>query len=92
MALSLLVGSKITENKVILLQVQKGEMTEETRHNFKLCKALKMPTFELNKRYDNLDMLLENVPGVTMIIDAVFGTGFKGVRIAFISEKNISKR
>jgi NAD(P)H-hydrate epimerase len=63
--------------QVILLQVQKGEMTEETRHNFKLCKALKMPTFELNKEYDNLD-ILENVPGVTMIIDAVFGTGFKG--------------
>ena len=62
---------------VFLLKVHNGTMTAESKHNFELCKALKIPSYDLNKNLDNLDVI-ENLPGVTMIIDAVFGTGFKG--------------
>ena len=65
------------KKSVFLLKVHNGTMTAESKHNFELCKALKIPTYDLNKNNDNLD-IIENLPGVTMIIDAVFGTGFKG--------------
>lgn len=63
--------------KVILCKVQDGTMTEECRVNYELCKALHIPMIEQGDVSDILE-IMEGFPPTYMVVDAVFGTGFKG--------------
>ena len=63
--------------RVLLCKVQDGTMTEECRLNYELCQSLNIPMIGLDNISDTLE-ILDNSSYIGMIVDAVFGTGYKG--------------
>lgn len=87
-------------NFIIIISLGTGRMSEETRINRKLCEELKIPILDVIDEAGLAavhDLQLSRVP---VLIDAVFGIGFKGalpsvVKIAFeylngLSDKKIA--
>lgn len=62
---------------VVLVCVHKGQFTPETAENYNICSKLDIPMFASDSP-DNLVWLEHNLSGCGMVIDAVFGIGFKG--------------
>ncbi len=62
-----------------------GQMSEETQNNYALCRKLEIPISESS----DLESWKENKVNLeryALVIDAIFGTGFKGELDAFISQ------
>lgn len=62
---------------VALICVRKGKFTPEAAENYEICRKLHIPTFVTDK-LDSLVWLEENLQSCSIVIDAIFGIGFKG--------------
>ncbi|GAB1366673.1 bifunctional ADP-dependent NAD(P)H-hydrate dehydratase/NAD(P)H-hydrate epimerase [Candidatus Cloacimonadaceae bacterium] len=62
---------------VALVCVHEGSFTPEAKENYEICQKLKIPTFRATSE-ESIDWLEDNLFSCSMIIDAIFGIGFKG--------------
>ncbi|MDZ4183058.1 MAG: NAD(P)H-hydrate dehydratase [Candidatus Cloacimonadaceae bacterium] len=62
---------------VCIVRVGSGNVSPDARINFELCEKLEIPVFhcENHKQLEELTVFLRNS---AILVDAVFGTGFKG--------------
>lgn len=60
-----------------ILRIGKGRLSPETKANLELCRALHIPIQNISSNQD-LPLALEFLDGCTLVVDAIFGIGFKG--------------
>ncbi|MBW6513163.1 MAG: NAD(P)H-hydrate dehydratase [Candidatus Syntrophosphaera sp.] len=63
--------------EVGILRIGKGPLSTETKANLELCRALDIPILNIACDED-LPLALELLTASTLVVDAVFGIGFKG--------------
>lgn len=70
---------------VLIMSLANGKMSEETRLNRELCEKLEIPILEVFDD-DSAEKALWQLTGsISLIVDAVFGIGFKGILPKHIS-------
>ncbi len=62
---------------VALICVQHGTFTQEAGENYEICRKLDIPTFLVDNK-EGLTWLKEQLDFCSMVIDAIFGIGFRG--------------
>lgn len=62
---------------IALFKLQDGSFSPESQANYQLCEKLGIISFDLSESYE-LEWLSRHLDPASMIIDAVFGIGFKG--------------
>lgn len=63
--------------EVLVIRVGKGHLSPESKVNFDLCEKLDIPIAEINSKKD-LNIAQSFIENSTLVIDAIFGIGFKG--------------
>ena len=61
----------------VLICGKEDKMTPETKHNLELCRKLMIEEIDLTD-HEALDENAINIPDAELIVDALFGIGFKG--------------
>ncbi|MCK9556529.1 MAG: NAD(P)H-hydrate dehydratase [Candidatus Cloacimonetes bacterium] len=64
--------------EILIFSLGTGKMSEESRNNRLLCEKLDIPIFDINSQRDLRGSVLEAIGVIPVLIDAVFGIGFKG--------------
>ncbi|MDD4309261.1 MAG: NAD(P)H-hydrate dehydratase [Candidatus Cloacimonetes bacterium] len=67
----------LSGSKVALCKVKSGKLSPESQANFELCEKLGILCYDIS-RDKAVDVFNTHLSSATMIIDAVFGIGFKG--------------
>ncbi len=63
--------------EVVILSVGKSQPSSETQVNLELCAKLGIPIYEVSTRKD-LKLVQDLIRHSELLVDALFGTGFKG--------------
>lgn len=71
--------------EVAVLQIGKGRLSPDTKANIELCRALDIPILQFSKTAD-LPLLDELISDSSLVIDAIYGIGFRGEPDAWTSE------
>lgn len=64
--------------EVVILQIGNGRLTPDCKANLELCARLDIPILRISGP-EELPLLDELVSGSSLVVDAIFGIGFKGV-------------
>jgi len=68
---------KESGSNIIILHISSKAPTPETKANLKICEKLSIPVITIENVNDYNEVMDDN-PDLSLIIDAIFGIGFKG--------------
>ncbi len=63
---------------ILIFSMGTGRMSSESSSNRLLCEKLDIPIFEINSQQDLQEYVIKGLTTIPILIDAVFGIGFKG--------------
>ncbi len=71
--------------EVTIFQIGKGRLSPESKANLECCRALNIPVIDIDGEKD-LTLVSELIESFAIVVDAIYGIGFKGEPLPWISE------